>query len=218
MSNGEKKLSCTDCGLLNCYRRDKNFPEFCLTSKADNELIEEINTLYRSDEFVSKLSHAAAEIEGTYYGKITRVEEIILFAKKIGAKKIGIATCVGLMNEAKIFTKILKAKGLESYGVICKVGSIDKTEVGVDENLKIQKGCHESLCNPVMQAKLLNEEKTDLNVIVGLCVGHDSLFIKYSEAPVTTLITKDRVLGHNPAAALYTSGFYYKRLLEEKDI
>jgi uncharacterized metal-binding protein len=39
--------------------------------------------------------------------------------------------------------------------------------------------------------------------------------MKYSEAPVTTLITKDRLLGHNPAAALYTSGFYYKRLFEE---
>ena len=76
---------------------------------------------------------------------------------------------------------------------------------------------HEALCNPVLQARLLNKEKTDLNVIIGLCVGHDSLFIKYSKAPVTTLITKDRVLGHNPAAALYTSGFYYKRLLQEED-
>jgi len=53
------------------------------------------------------------------------VEEIIAFAKRIGAKKIGIATCIGLMNEAKIFAKILKAKGLESYSVICKVGSIE---------------------------------------------------------------------------------------------
>lgn len=218
MSNETKNLSCTDCGLLNCYRQDKSFPQFCLTTNTDNQMIEEVNTLYRNDEFVSKLSLAAAEIEGTYFGKITRVEEIILFAKKIGAKKIGIATCVGLMSEAKTFAKILDVKGLESYSVICKVGSIDKTEVGVDEKLKIQKGCHESLCNPVLQAKLLNEEKTDLNVIVGLCVGHDSLFIKYSEAPVTTLITKDRVLGHNPAAALYTSGFYYKRLLQENDI
>jgi uncharacterized metal-binding protein len=67
-----------------------------------------------------------------------------------------------------------------------------------------------------LQAKLLNEQKTDLNVIVGLCVGHDSLFIKYSDAPVTTLITKDRVLGHNPAAALYTSNFYYQRLLSTR--
>lgn len=146
------------------------------------------------------------------------MEEIIAFAKRIGAKKIGIATCVGLMSEARIFAKILKAKGLESYGIICKVGAVDKTQVGVPEELKVNKGCHESLCNPVLQATLLNEEKTDLNVIVGLCVGHDSLFIKYSEAPVTTLITKDRVLGHNPAAALYASGFYYRRLLQEGDL
>jgi uncharacterized metal-binding protein len=63
------------------------------------------------------------------------------------------------MNETKIFAKVLKAKGLESYSVVCKIGSIDKTEVGVAEELKIQKGCHESLCNPILQAKLLNKEK-----------------------------------------------------------
>lgn len=217
MSKETKNLSCSDCGVVNCYRVEKNFPDFCLTTNTDKEIIEEAKELYLKDEFVSKWSHAAAEIEGTYFGKITRVEEIVLFAKNIGAKKIGIATCVGLMDEAKIFAKILKAKGLESYCVICKVSATDKTEIGIDEKLKIKKGCHESLCNPVLQAKLLNKEKTDLNVIVGLCVGHDSIFIKYSEAPVTTLITKDRVLAHNPAGALYTSGFYYTRLLEKDD-
>lgn len=211
------KLSCSDCGVMNCFRREKDFPSFCLTTNTSEKEIEKVNDLYRNDPLVSKISYAAAEIEGTFYGKLTRVEEIIEFAKRIGAKKIGIATCVGLMNETKIFSKILKAKGLESYAVICKVGSTDKTEVGVPEELKLQKGCHESLCNPILQAKLLNKEKTDLNVIVGLCVGHDTLFIKYSKAPVTTLITKDRVTGHNPAAALYTSGFYYKRLLEEEE-
>jgi uncharacterized metal-binding protein len=160
---------------------------------------------------------AAAEIEGRYFGKLTRVEEIIAFAKAIGAKKIGIAACVGLAAEARTFAKIMEVKGLESYGVICKVGSIDKTEIGIPEELKVQPGSHEALCNPVMQARLLNKQKTDLNVIIGLCVGHDSLFIKYSKALVTTLITKDRVLGHNPAAALYTSGFYYKRLLSNDE-
>lgn len=218
MTNGKNNFSCSDCGVLNCYRKEKSFPSECLTTNLSDKELEKVKDLYKNDEFVSKISSAAAEIEGTYYGKLTRVEEIIAFAKRIGANKIGIATCIGLMNEAKIFAKILKAKGLESYSVICKVGGIDKTEVGVPEELKVQKGCHESLCNPVLQAKLLAKQKTDLNVIVGLCVGHDSLFIKYSKAPVTTLITKDRVLGHNPAAALYTSGFYYKRLLEEEEI
>jgi len=59
------------------------------------------------------------------------------------------------------------------------------------------------MCNPIAQAQILNEQLTDFNIVVGLCVGHDSLFFKHSEAPVTVLVAKDRVLGHNPAAALY---------------
>jgi uncharacterized metal-binding protein len=60
----------------------------------------------------------------------------------------------------------------------------------------------------------LNEEKTELNILLGLCVGHDSLFFKYAEAYTTVLVAKDRVLGHNPIAALYTAGSYYSRLME----
>ena len=69
-----------------------------------------------------------------------------------------------------------------------------------------------------LQAKLLNAAKTDFNVVIGLCVGHDSLFYKYSDALCTTLVTKDRVLGHNPAAALYQTESYYKRLLTDQPV
>ena len=206
--------SCSECGLLNCYRRDQHFPDFCLTEGADREVVEGVSKIYRGKSQDAVIARAAAEVEGTYYGKLTRVEEIIAFAHRIGAKRLGIATCIGLIQETRIFVKILKAHGIQSYTVLCKVGSVDKTAVGIPEELKVKKGSYEAICNPILQAKLLNEQKTDLNVIVGLCVGHDSLFIKYSDAPVTTLITKDRVLGHNPAAALYTSNFYYQRLLQ----
>jgi len=205
--------TCSDCGALNCYRRDKHFPSFCLTETADPKLAAKAVRGYRGKGPDARVSRAAAEVEGTYYGKLTRVEEIIAFANRIGAKNIGIATCIGLIQETRTFVRILKAHGLKSYTVLCKVGSVDKCEVGLPDSLKIKKGCHESLCNPILQAELLNAQKTNLNVIVGLCVGHDSLFIKHSEALVTTLITKDRVLAHNPAAALYTSNFYYQRLL-----
>jgi uncharacterized metal-binding protein len=206
-------ITCSDCGLLSCYRRDKEFPSFCLTQTSDPEELSKVVEVYKGDSKEGRVARAAAEVEGTYFGKLTRVEEIIAFANRIGAKRIGIATCVGLLEETRIFAKILTAHDLEPYAVLCKVGSVDKTEIGIPEELKVLKGSHESLCNPIFQAKLLNAQKTDLNVIVGLCVGHDSLFMKHSDALVTTLITKDRVLGHNPAAALYTSGFYYKRLL-----
>ena len=207
-------ISCSDCGLLNCYRHDKHFPDFCLTEGADREVVRKISRRYRGRNPDAVIARAAAEVEGAYYGKLTRVEEIIAFANRISAKRIGIATCIGLIQETRVFVKVLKAHGLLPYTVLCKVGSVDKTEIGIPDELKVKKGSYEAICNPILQARLLNAQKTDLNVIVGLCVGHDSLFIKYSDAPVTTLITKDRVLGHNPAAALYTSNFYYQRLFQ----
>jgi uncharacterized metal-binding protein len=86
--------------------------------------------------------------------------------------------------------------------------------MGLPEEKKVKPNEFEAMCNPLLQAELLNQAGTDFNVIIGLCVGHDTLFIKQSKAPVTYLIVKDRILGHNPAAALYTSNFYYKKLLE----
>jgi len=218
MTRKKNDFDCGDCPTLNCYRKADAFPGFCLTEAANTSEVEEVNKLYREDPQTAKIAAAGAEIEGTYYGRLTRVEEVVAFARRIGAKKIGIATCIGLMNETKTFIKFLEAQGLESYSVICKVGSVDKTEIGIPEKLKVQQGVHESICNPILQARILEREGTDLNVVVGLCVGHDTLFIQHSAAPVTYLIVKDRVLGHNPAAALYTSQFYYKRLFEQQNL
>jgi uncharacterized metal-binding protein len=210
--------TCTDCFALNCYRLDKKAPNFCLTDGAGATQVDSTKRLYAGKGSDGKVARAAAEIEGRYYGKLTRVEEIVAFARRIGARRIGIATCIGLVEEARTFTKVLEAKGFEWHSVLCKVGSVDKTAIGIPDGLKIQPGQHEAACNPILQARLLNAQKTDLNVIIGLCVGHDALFNKHSKALVTTLIAKDRVLGHNPAAALYTSGFYYKRLFDNKEL
>jgi len=136
------------------------------------------------------------------------------FARRLDVSKLGIANCIGLMREARLLQEILEANGFEVYSVCCKVGSIPKEEIGLADEEKIRPGQFEALCNPIGQAKLLNEAGTGLNIVVGLCVGHDSLFFRHSEAPVTVLVAKDRVTGHNPAAALYTSHSYYSRLRE----
>lgn len=214
-------LCCTDCNVYNCTNRSKQFPGFCLSLK-DNDGhpvaadVEEIKKHLQGDSQDAVVARAAAEVEGLFYGKMSRVEEILEFATRIGAQKIGIASCVGLVEEAKIFADILTAKGWDYYSVVCKVGAVDKTEIGIREDHKLRPGNHESMCNPILQARILNYHKTDLNVVIGLCVGHDSLFIKYSEALVTTLVVKDRVTGHNPVAALYTAHSYYQRLLQEE--
>ena len=73
-------------------------------------------------------------------------------------------------------------------------------------------GNFEPMCNPISQAELLNRAGCELNVIIGLCVGHDSLFIRQSQGLVTTLVTKDRVLAHNPVGALQLADSYYSRV------
>lgn len=210
----KKNLTCTECKLRTCYReKDGIYPDFCMTKKIDVKLVDETVATYKDQGSTDgKLARIAAELEGEFYGKLTRVEETVMFAKRLGAKKVGIASCVGLSNEANAFGKVLQTNDLEYTGVICKIGAKDKREMNLPEDKKITPGVHESMCNPLLQAKVLNDEKTDLNIIIGLCVGHDSVFMRNSEAPVTTLIVKDRVLGHNPAACLYTMDFYYARL------
>ena len=120
---------------------------------------------------------------------------------------------MGLVNEARIFARILRKNGFEPYSVVCKVAGVEKSSLGIPKECE---SIGAAMCNPVLQARLLNREKTDLNVVIGLCVGHDSLFYKYSEAYATTLVTKDRVTGHNPAAVLYTANSYYRKKLENK--
>jgi len=125
--------------------------------------------------------------------------ETILFAKELGCKKMGLAFCIGLSEEVKVIEEIL-SKHFEVVSVCCKVCGIDKKDFDLPQILSEN---DEVMCNPAGQAQLLNDAGTQLNVLCGLCVGHDAIFAKVSDAPVTTLIAKDRILAHNPAAAIY---------------
>ena len=210
--NDDRKLSCVDCGVKNCQTRDKEYPEFCLTTALSAETIEKVRKLYEEEEN-RKVSVISAEIENEFYLRYTRVQELVEFAKRMGFHKIGIATCVGLLEESRVLARILRKHGFEVYGAACKIGSFEKKSVGVAEEDMVNTGF--VMCNPIMQAEVLNEAGTDFNVVMGLCVGHDSLFYKYSEALVTTLVAKDRVLAHNPVGALYQIGSYYKKLMKD---
>ncbi len=147
----------------------------------------------------------SAHIEAQYYMKKTRLEELILYGKGMGYKRLGIAFCVGLSEEARVLHEIL-ANEFDVHSVCCKVCGIEKSKFDL-ERLHPDKEI-DATCNPIGQAVILNQEKTDLNIILGLCIGHDILFTKYSEAPVSTLAVKDRVLAHNPLGAIYSN--YYR--------
>jgi uncharacterized metal-binding protein len=201
-----------DCGVLNCHTRDKEYPEFCLTTELSPETMEKVRRLYE-DEENNRVSVISAQIENEFYLQYTRVEEVMEFSRRMGFHKIGIATCVGLIEESRILARILRKNGFEVYGAVCKIGSFLKADVGVSQDDMTRTGA--VMRNPIMQAEVLNQAGTDFNVVMGLCVGHDSLFYKYSEALVTTLVAKDRVLAHNPVGALYQAKAYYRNKLDK---
>jgi len=142
----------------------------------------------------------------------TRIVEICEFAEKMRYRRLGLAFCLGLAKEAIIVEEIFKDRGFEVVSVLCKAGRTSKDRIGIMDEDKIFRGTDESMCNPIYQAKLLNHEKTELNILLGLCVGHDYIFFKYAQAPTTVLAVKDRVTGHNPLAAVYLSDSYYQRI------
>ncbi|MEW6444028.1 MAG: DUF1847 domain-containing protein [bacterium] len=216
-----KNPQCAVCGVdlweRACFAESGKGPAFCPTAEFQ-DLVEETRREYAKPK-VREFARLASVQEGECYlererqpflphcGK-TRIQEVCEFAGKIGAKKLGLAFCVGLAHEARLLHAVLAAQGFEITSVGCKAGRMLKEELGVGDEEKIMIGTPESACNPILQAKILNRIGTDLNVLLGLCVGHDALFFKYADAYTTVLAVKDRVTGHNPLAALYTSHAY----------
>jgi uncharacterized metal-binding protein len=207
-----------------CQSAKGQGPAFCPTLQR-KELVEKANAEYAKAEILEFARQASIQ-EGECYAERNRkpyvlhpvkprVQETCEFAQKMGYKKLGIAFCSALILEARFLSQILEKQGFEAISVSCKVGCTPKETIGIKEEEKIYIGTFESMCSPIAQAMILNEEKTDFNILVGLCVGHDSLFLKYAKALSTVLVTKDRVLAHNPAGALYTMGSYYERLMRE---
>jgi len=211
---GRIMYTCAVCNEKACKKgQGDKYPKNCPSREV--EKLEEIREMY--DEENLKIAYNAALVESQGYCKWTRIEEIIDFANKCGYKNLGLAFCTGLSKEALICYKILKHHGFEVNSIICKNGSIPKEFLNIQEHEKVRPNSYEPMCNPIGQAEFLNKMNTDFNILLGLCVGHDSLFFKYTKAPTTVLAVKDRVLCHNPISALYLSEGYYKKKLYPQD-
>ncbi len=142
-----------------------------------------------------------------------RIVEIVEFARRMGYAKLGLIFCGGLAKEAAVVHEILETNGFTVASAMCKAGKLPKSAYGLTrrDQLDVTREA-ESACNPKLQALLLNEAGVDFAVLMGLCVGHDSLALKHLKAPATILAVKDRVLGHNPLAAIYMYEGYYRYL------
>ena len=205
-------FTCAQCAIEACRSGQlEKMPKNC--PMHDPEFFQQVLTEYfKPENHDFYLTSTAIEYLG--YCRWPRLREVAEFAKRMGYTRLGLGFCVGLHKEAAVVDRILRKWGFEVVSVACKTGAITKVDVGYSPDMLLHHGTtYESMCNPIAQAKLLNGQKTQFNICLGLCVGHDSLFYKYCDAPVTTLVAKDRVTGHNPAAAIYCAdGYFHDRL------
>lgn len=193
-------IMCNVCARLECRRGyPEGIPPYCLATRF-HEILERTKTEYSTLDAIG-IYRASARVVTNGYQKWPRIQEAIEFAKELKLSKIGFASCVALIRELGLVTELFIGAGFDTISAACQIGRVYPEARGVAD----LKGFLGATCNPIAQAEILNSEGTQLNFILGLCLGHDILFTRYSRAPVSTLIVKDRVTGHNPAAALYSS-------------
>ena len=224
MKKAEDKSTYFNCArcpipprLALCRNDTGKGPEACPT-RDSGKLVEESLQEYQKENILHFAQRASIQESEGYgnkeqgYDKIrpikTRIEEIIEFSQKMNYHRLGMAFCGGLRKEAKLVEQIFSARGFEVVSVVCKVGRVQKKKIGLSVEQTVALKESETMCNPILQALVLNEQKTDFNILIGLCVGHDSLFFKYGKAPCTVLAVKDRVMGHNPLAPVYLEHYY----------
>jgi len=219
---------CADCTVEKriCDRKDGKGPADCPTLKM-RDIVKASLTEYDKSDIRSFAINATIQEGECYvnrgvnnphvrYAVKPRIQETIEFAHKMGYTRLGIVFCSGLKHEAKIVSDILKGQGFEVASVVCKAGRTPKEFLEIDDDQKVTPGQFESMCSPITQAMILNAADTQLNIILGLCVGHDYLMMRYSHALCTVLVAKDRVTGHNPLAAIHLHQSYYRKLKQDK--
>jgi uncharacterized metal-binding protein len=194
----ERPFACATCARASCLRGElAALPRTCPT-RTHAEVARDAEPYAAPDTHATMVAADATPFHAD--GQLrNRVEELVAFAQARHLQRIGVAYCVSLTQESQRLGQRLAAAGLTPELVCCRVGAIDYDEIGLT---KAHPERFAAICNPVGQARLLNERKVDLVVQVGLCLGHDLLLQRECDAPVTTLVVKDRALDHHPVQAL----------------
>jgi uncharacterized metal-binding protein len=134
----EFEHSCSSCspiwqkqGTTNCWSAPGSKPAkpaYC-PSEPHAEIIDNSLRQYQGDDTDARLARVAAKVEGLCYQPVpgseavnarwTRVEDVLALARLMGYRKIGIATCIGLLEECNRLSDILRAQGMEPFSAGC---------------------------------------------------------------------------------------------------
>jgi len=189
------KIDCIECTNRVCIRGENCLDD--IITKPDELGVEDRKILEVSMDIALEKSR-----------RLCRLAELVYYGLEMNYRKVGIAFCVDMWEPTEILTDVLK-RFFEVTTVCCKVGGISESDMVPGTSAWTDEDKAQVSCNPVGQASVLNRTGTDMNIIVGLCVGADCLFTMESRAPVTTLFVKDKSLANNPIGALYSE--YYLR-------
>ncbi len=205
--------TCANCKIYTCCDKEKDMERAPKNCPMRNEAyLAEIYEEYKDPEinrfYVASKTARQPKTATSFVPRLLRVIEL---CKKMGYKKIGLAFCVKFKDEADLYSGIIRKHGIEVVSVSCCNGGFNIADYGVP----LPEGCEfDAACNPIGQARLVNEEKVDFNIVMGLCTGHDSLFIRNAEAMSTVVVVKDPATGHCPPMALYLYDEYYERFFK----
>lgn len=175
---------------LNCTNKDCK-----LNAKDCNGGHDEVVAAYKDSGAVPLYENADKLVAGGRAGSLSRVDEVIEFAKLQGYDNIGIAYCFSMEKQAVRLMEKLKEADLKVLSFRCTVNGVKETEISDTLTGGVN-------CNPIGQARAVNKSRADLVIEMGLCLGHDILFHQHLTKPFTVLAVKDRVHAHNPLAAL----------------
>jgi len=193
--------ACATCKRTSCFRGEfDQMPRTCPTRT--EVAIAQDRSPYLDGERAEVMRVADRTPFADDGSQRNRVQELVRFAQARGMGRVGIAFCVTLIKEAQELARQLRAGGLDPELVCCRVGAIDYDQIGLP---KAHPDRFAAICNPVAQARLLNQSHVDLVAQLGLCIGHDLILQEECDAPVTTLVVKDRVFDHHSVLALRQS-------------
>jgi uncharacterized metal-binding protein len=188
---------CAECRSRECIKGG-DYSDGCPSADMA-EIVQKAAFNAISDKLTCKVMSVSAAIIRNDDGILrTRLDETIEFCREMGFSTIGVAFCIALSREVNVLCAKLSDAGFQVVPVCCKVGNLTLENYGITTGENISA----SACNPVAQAAVCNKNMTDINILVGLCVGHDMLFTQNASSPSTTLVVKDRVYKHNPVEAL----------------
>ena len=165
------------------------------------------------DQNSSHMIEAALDISFENERILCRLSELIYFCLEMRYQRIGLAYCTELEEPTEILVRVLR-RFFKVYPVCCKVGGrIVSDTLTPPQPAHAHSSAPQVACNPTGQVDVLNRLETDINVLVGLCMGADCLLTRLSDAPVTTLFVKDKSLANNPIGAVY-SDYYLKEAIQ----